>query len=38
MGLDSAGAVIKRRRMRSETIAAFTEKLPAYIVANGGVL
>src|SRR5579863_9223700 len=32
-GLDSTGAVIKRRRMRSESIAAFTEKLPACIVA-----
>ena len=32
-GLDSSGAVIKRRRMRPESIAAFTEKLPACIVA-----
>src|SRR5579859_7923879 len=32
-GLDSTGAVIKRRRMRPESIAAFTEKLPACIVA-----
>jgi len=32
-GVDSAGAVIKRRRMRPESIAAFTEKLPACIVA-----
>jgi transposase len=32
-GLDSFGAVIKRRRMRPESIAAFTEKLPACIVA-----
>jgi transposase len=31
--LDSTGAVIKRRRMRPESIAAFTEKLPACIVA-----
>ena len=27
--LDQTGAVIKRRRMRPESIAAFTEKLPA---------
>lgn len=33
VGLDSTGAVIKRRRMRPESIAAFTEKLPACIVA-----
>src|SRR6201995_720132 len=33
--LDSTGAVIKRRRMRPESIAAFTEKLPACIVAMG---
>src|ERR1700760_427315 len=32
-GLDSSGAVIKRRRMRPESVAAFTEKLPACIVA-----
>jgi transposase len=32
-GLDNSGAVIKRRRMRPESIAAFTEKLPACIVA-----
>ncbi len=32
-GLGSTGAVIKRRRMRPESIAAFTEKLPACIVA-----
>src|SRR6185312_16156390 len=31
--LDSTGAVIKRRRMRPESIAAFTAKLPACIVA-----
>jgi transposase len=33
VSLDSTGAVIKRRRMRPESIAAFTEKLPACIVA-----
>jgi transposase len=33
VGLDSTGVVIKRRRMRRESIAAFTEKLPACIVA-----
>ena len=33
VGLDSTGAVIKRRRMRTESIAAFTEKLPTCIVA-----
>ena len=33
VGLDSTGAVIKRRRMRPENLAAFTEKLPACIVA-----
>src|SRR6201993_2784967 len=33
VGLDSTGAVIKRRRMRPESISAFTEKLPACIVA-----
>ena len=33
VGLDSTGAVVKRRRMRPESIAAFTEKLPACIVA-----
>jgi transposase len=33
VGLDSTGAVIKRRRMRPESIAAFTEKLSACIVA-----
>jgi transposase len=32
-GLDSTGAVIKRRGMRPESIAAFTEKLPACTVA-----
>jgi transposase len=31
--LDQTGAVIKRRRMRPESIAAFTEKLPACIIA-----
>jgi predicted NBD/HSP70 family sugar kinase len=29
VGLDSSGAVIKRRRMRPESIAAFTERLVA---------
>ena len=33
VGLDSTGAVIKRRRMRPESIASFTERLPACIVA-----
>jgi transposase len=33
VGLDSAGTVIKRRRMRPESIAAFTQKLPACVVA-----
>jgi transposase len=33
VGLDQTGAVIKRRRMRPEGIAAFTEKLPACIIA-----
>jgi len=31
--LDSTGAVIKRRRMRPESVVAFTEKLPACMVA-----
>ena len=33
VGLDSTGAVVKRRRMRPENLAAFTEKLPACTVA-----
>ena len=33
VGLDSTGAVIKRRRMRPENLVAFTETLPACIVA-----
>jgi transposase len=33
VGLDSTGAVIKRRRMRRDSIIAFTAKLPACIVA-----
>ena len=33
VGLDGTGAVIKRRRTRPESIAAFTEKLPACVVA-----
>ena len=33
VGLDGTGAVVKRRRMRPESIAAFTEKLPACVVA-----
>lgn len=32
-GLDSSGAVIKRRRMRPDSIAAFTERQPPCIVA-----
>src|SRR5499427_434377 len=32
-GLDSTGAVIKRRRMRPESIPTFTEKLPTCIIA-----
>jgi transposase len=32
-GLDSNGAVIKRRRMRPENIAVFTERLPPCMVA-----
>jgi hypothetical protein len=38
VGLDSAGAVNKRRWMRPESVAAFTQKLPACIAAMGGVL
>lgn len=33
VGLDSSGAVIKRRRMRSENVAGFTAKLPTCIIA-----
>ena len=33
VGLDSTGAVIKRRRMRPESIPTFTEKLPTCIIA-----
>ncbi len=33
IGLDEVGAVIKRRRMRPQSIAAFTRSLPACIVA-----
>jgi transposase len=32
-GLDEAGAVIKRRRIRPENIAAFTKSMPACVVA-----
>lgn len=32
-GLDAGGAVVLRRRMRPETIARFTERLPACVVA-----
>src|ERR1700733_4812927 len=32
-GLDSNGAVVKRRRMRPESIAAFAEQLPSCLVA-----
>ena len=33
VGLDAAGAVVKRRRMRRESVPAFTGTLPACIVA-----
>lgn len=33
VGLDSTGAVVKRRRMRPESIAAFAERLPSCLVA-----
>lgn len=33
VGLDSMGAVVKRRRMRPESIAAFAERLPSCLVA-----
>jgi transposase len=33
VGLDEAGAVVKRRRMRPENIPAFTSKLPACVIA-----
>ena len=33
VGLDEAGAVIKRRRMRPENIAAFAKSMPACVVA-----
>ena len=36
VGLDGTGAVIKRRRMQPESIAAFTEKLPACARGDGG--
>ena len=32
-GLDSNGVVVKRRRMRPESIAAFAEQLPSCLVA-----
>lgn len=32
-GLDEAGAVIKRRRVRPENIPAFTKSMPACVVA-----
>lgn len=32
-GLDASGAVIRRRRMRPESIAAFTAKLPLCVIA-----
>ena len=37
VGLDSSGAVIKRRRMRPESIAAFTENAGLHR-GDGGVL
>jgi len=33
VGLDEAGAVVKRWRMRPQNIAAFTSTLPAYVIA-----
>jgi transposase len=33
VGLDASGAVIKRRRIRSENIPAFTESMPACVIA-----
>src|SRR5271168_5521875 len=33
VGLDTGGAVVKRRRMRRETLAMFTQKLPACVIA-----
>jgi len=33
VGLDAAGAVVKRRRMRPETLAMFTQNLPAGVIA-----
>jgi transposase len=33
VGLDDVGAVIKRRRMRRQSIVAFTQSLPACVVA-----
>jgi len=32
-GLDEAGAVVKRRRLRPENIPAFTRSMPACVVA-----
>ena len=34
VGLDEAGAVIKRRRIRPENIPTFTKSLPACIVSR----
>ena len=36
--LDASGGVGQRRRMRPENIAAFTKKLPACVMSDGGVL
>ena len=33
VGLDSTGAVVKRRRMRPESVVAFAERLPSCLVA-----
>ncbi len=38
VGLDRDGAVVKRRRMRPESIPAFTETLPAVHRRDGGLL
>ena len=33
VGLDTAGAVVRRRRMRPQSIPAFTSSLPACVIA-----
>ena len=33
VGLDAAGAVVKRRRMRPQNIPVFTSTLPACVIA-----